>query len=560
MHQKVQKILKKSRQFFINIVNYTILINIITKKDVLTKMEIYGGIQEETIGQEFSLFEDGSHNANLGFRSKFNKNYFVQTEVRANSFGGWTGIGEGRDKQWYPKDQFFANGLIRFEKNNHNVHYRLDYLNETITNKGLRNDNNPLKEPFGIDEDYITNRFDHQLQTDFSLGSIVGNGALSFSNYNRIIRQYSKNLVTGDEIVTTASEQNATRYKKIFYRTTLSAPSKIYSGKNSLSGQLGMDGGVEFASGSRVEEIDKPIYDVGFFASSEIVLGKLSLRPGIRITYNSSYASTPTPSLNGKLKISEVSNLRFGYGRGYRAPSIRELYFEFEDGSHNIRGNKNLQPEYSHNINADLSHEISKHKISFNSGAFYNYIDNRINYLYPALDDPTALTTFINLLKYKTKGVNTTINYKPGSWDINTGFSYIGQFQQLEGATAAEVPEFTYTPSVNSRIQYNLNKADMKFAAFYKYSGQTDAYELSTDDEGNEFAQLTRREAYSMLDVTITKIWNKKITVQLGIKNAMDVTAITSSRSGTHNSGTGQASVAYGRSYFAQMKFQLTKN
>lgn len=534
------------------------VINIITKKDVLGNMDIYGGFQEETIGREYSFFEDGSHNVHLGIRTRINENYFIQSEVRSNSFGGWTGSGEGRNKQWYPKDQLFANGLIRFEKGNHNIYYRLDYLKETITNKGLINDNNPLKDPFGIDEDYTTNRFDHQLQADYSIGSLAGNGALSFSSYNRVIRQYSTNLFTGDESITTASEQDTTVYKKLFYRTTLSSPPKVNSGKFSFSAQFGVDGGIEFASGSRIENIDKPFYDLGVFASSELVFGKLSLRPGIRITYNSAFASTPTPSINGKLKINGNTNFRFGYGRGYRAPSVRELYFEFIDASHNILGNKNLQPENSHNVNADISHEISKSKISLNAGGFYNYIDNRITYLFP--EDLNSPTTFVNLLKYKTSGLNTSFNYKPGQWNINAGFSYIGQFQQLTELTTSGVPEFTFTPSVNSRIQYDLLGHDIKFAAFYKFSGPAKEYQLTTDIEGNDLAQLTRLQGYSMLDFTVTKIWNKKITIQLGVKNALDVSSINSSLPGTHNSSTGQASVAYGRSYFAQMKFQISKN
>ncbi|MEJ0033179.1 MAG: TonB-dependent receptor [Bacteroidota bacterium] len=44
--------------------------------------------------------------------------------------------------------------------------------------------------------------------------------------------------------------------------------------------------------------------------------------------------------------------MRLAYGHGFRAPSLRELYFNFIDASHNIQGNPDLQAELSNSYNA----------------------------------------------------------------------------------------------------------------------------------------------------------------------------------------------------------------
>ena len=45
---------------------------------------------------------------------------------------------------------------------------------------------------------------------------------------------------------------------------------------------------------------------------------------------------------------------RTSYGKGFRSPSLKELYFNFVDINHNIIGNTNLLAEYSNNFTANL--------------------------------------------------------------------------------------------------------------------------------------------------------------------------------------------------------------
>ncbi len=532
------------------------VINIITRKDITGNLTLDIGLQEETVGREFSYFKDGIHNSdiNIGFRP--GSHFYSQLNTRINRFGGWTGTGEGRDKNWYPKTQYFAGGLLRYEKRDLSITYKLDYLNEIIENLGEINDNNPLRDAFAIDEEYTATRWLHQFQGSFSLKNALLNPVIAFTDYERTIRQFSKNMVTGSELNTVDSEQDTTYYRTLFFRNTLSNFLGWKAGKIKGDNQLGIDSNLEFAGGTRLDSEDESLFDIGLFISSEIGTSKLKIRPGIRFSYHSVYSTSPTPSINAKYDINNSTQLRVGYGRGYRAPSARELYFEFIDASHNILGNESLEPEYSHNVNADLTYKLQKIPVSLSIGGFYNHIDNRITFFTP--QQANQATTYVNLLKYKTTGGSLRVKYFMESLTLNSGFSYVGLYQQLNETDREVVPQFLFMPEIMGNADYDIGSG-FSVAAFYKYTGPVKDYQLVTDIDGEDTPQLTRIDGYQFLDVTFSKQWKLGISTQIGIRNAFDVTTVTNTTGGSVHGGSSQRAIAYGRSYFLKLNYHFSK-
>src|SRR5688572_12376934 len=133
------------------------VINIITKKPSDEKLSGSVKIHEESIGEEYSLFKEGTHqeNINVGYRWK---SWYTSGDVGHNYSGGWQGNAEGREKQWNPKKQWLGDVGVGVQKENWNASYRVNYLNENIYNPAQFNGNEAL------DQNYITNRFIHQFQ------------------------------------------------------------------------------------------------------------------------------------------------------------------------------------------------------------------------------------------------------------------------------------------------------------------------------------------------------------------------------------------------------------
>lgn len=530
------------------------VINIITKKAENTQ-SLNVLLQEESVGNEYSLFEEGIHNASIRYGSAIGSKWYVQGETRINQFGGWTGTGEGRDKSWYPKTQLFGGGLIRFKHENFDVFYRFDYLDETLENKGQPNDNNPLRDPYAIDEEYLSKRWMHQLQGNVKFGKASLNSVFSFTDYARRTHQFNKNLVTEDETTTIESEQDTIFYQTVFTRQTVNNLLHWTSGSVVLKAQLGVDGELERAGGSTLSDGDKQIFNAGAFTSIELALGPLKIRPGVRLTYNSVFSTTPTPSVNFKYQLTENTNLRLGYGRGFRAPSTRELYHEFIDANHNILGNDELKPEYSHSFNADVTHDLKKLPVTFSVNGFYNHIDDQITYFTPA--DPNQPTSYTNLLVYKTTGGTVSGSFERPGLNIQLGSSYIGTYQRLNETNSEEVPEFVFSPSVNANLQYLIPNIKIQLAAFYKYTGPTKRYLLDESDEPG----LRRQEDFHFLDLTVSRKFEVGLSAAIGVRNAMDVTSVNNSiAGGAHNSNSGQTPIAYGRSYFLRLSYQFLKH
>ena len=64
---------------------------------------------------------------------------------------------------------------------------------------------------------------------------------------------------------------------------------------------------------------------------------------------------------------------RASYARGFRAPSLKELYFDFVDINHNIKGNKNLIAEQSNNYTLNITYKkrIKRKTLALDFGGFY---------------------------------------------------------------------------------------------------------------------------------------------------------------------------------------------
>lgn len=523
------------------------VINIITKKDIATKLDLNVSLSEETVGKEFGFVDEGIHSPSIKLGYKLTDHWYTQFNARIYRFGGWAGSSEGRQKDWYPKTQYFGGFLTRYTTNKFTVHYRLDYLDETLENLGALNNNNPLKDAFAIDEEYKAERWMHQVQSDWEIGKATLNSVFSYTDYERRTSQFSKNLVTDDETSTIDSEQDTVFYRSIFFRETLN---------NAISGewgsmQVGFEGTKEIAGGSTLSTGDKQITDISLFISSEFIIGDLKVRPGVRVTYNSVFETTPTPSINFNYTLTKNTQLRWSYGRGFRTPSIRELYHEFIDANHNIIGSDALKPEYSHSLNIGVSHELKSLSIAVNASGFYNTIDNRITFFFPeAVNQPT---TYINQLKYKTLGGNLRGSYKKNDLTIDAGFSYIGLYQRLSEGN--EVPSFVFAPELNFRIQNEFKNAfGLKPSLFYKFTGANRNYQLDLDGE----PQLNKINGFHFLDATVSKSFKQGISISLGSRNILDVTSVNSSLSGgAHSGGNAQRAISYGRSYFLRINYNL---
>lgn len=532
------------------------VINIITKKSAGGEnLSVSARVQEETAGDEYNaLSKKGVHNQNVGITWQ-KKRIQLSGSVSNNNFGGWQGDGTGRVKSWMPKDQLLYNAALRYGGDKWNAWYSFNGTDEVIHYLG-----NPNAKNVASDKDYITYRWFHQLQGEYRTNEKLSfAGALSYTDYSRRTLSTDIDLTTNKR---TLSLDAAAQDKSVF-TTTFFRGTTLYKLSNSILVKAGVDVSNNNSTGQRI--LGSPtINEYALFVSPEwSVTPGIKINPGLRFLKNSVYDAPPViPSINGKIKLDEKVDLRFGYARGFRSPALRELYFNFHDASHSINGNVNLKAEYSNSFNTFLvwrAIDKSGIRVSSTLGGFYNVFHDLID---TGVDPNNAgQTTYININLFKTTGFTLENKLNGKNIQITLGGSYIARYNQYSESQAelGESPEFTWSPEINANVLYTFPKVGASLNLFYKYTGKRPVYELnSTLTEVN----LAETAAFNMADFTVTKTITKYINVIGGVKNIFDVTNLRNTSqdtSGAHSTG-GPVPLSYGRSYFLGLSINWSKH
>ena len=139
---------------------------------------------------------------------------------------------------------------------------------------------------------------------------------------------------------------------------------------------------------------------------------RLNIIAGLRYDYFSmSRMKHASSKISAMYKLGRW-NLRGSYSGGFRAPSLKEMYMDFDMASvFMIYGNPDLKAESSNNF--QISGEYSRGLLNFNAGGFFNIVDDRIT---------TAWSRYLNGMIYTNiprmniVGVDASLSWRTHFW------------------------------------------------------------------------------------------------------------------------------------------------
>lgn len=177
--------------------------------------------------------------------------------------------------------------------------------------------------------------------------------------------------------------------------------------------------------------------------------------------------SRVTPKINACFRPRYDLVLRAGYGMGFRAPTMKEKYYQFDmAGIWIVNGNPNLKPEESNNFT--FSAEYTHRNYSATVSAYYNYIHNRITTGVPYYrpDDATQLyLDYENLRNYSVWGAEVNLNAR---W--SNGFSarlvYALTIEHSPSDSKGNVIANQYIPARRHSLTARFGW-EKKFSSFY---------------------------------------------------------------------------------------------
>lgn len=294
-----------------------------------------------------------------------------------------------------------------------------------------------------------------------------------------------------------------------------------------------------YASKSRYE-------GVAFVQDEFALTEKINIVAGLRFNQHEVYGFHTSPKVNMIYKLFPL-NFRLGYANGFRSPSLKELYSNWDHmGMFRIIGNSELQPETNNYFSASVEYAKSGQSISVNS--YYNDINNKIDGIWNATQDTLFYQNFDRLQIF---GVDAEYSAQlPYGFRFKLSYSYVYDRYPDESIKLTTTSPHTAV----TQLEYNLKKKNYQLSVNLngRYTGAKDFYtsDTETNDAGETETIYTKEHVadWMMWKMTINQTFYNHFQVSMGLNNLFDYVPSNPSFN---------SSLSPGRSWFISTRINL---
>lgn len=236
---------------------------------------------------------------------------------------------------------------------------------------------------------------------------------------------------------------------------------------------------------------------------------KLLIIPSVRYDHSDKFGSNVAPKIGLTYKFDDNFRFKANYGRGFRAPTLSELFMYWDagpmmgapSGMIYFHGNPNLKPEKS--LGYDLSFEGEFGKAFAKVTYFNNKVSNLIDF-----DD---YYTYQNISNAKLEGVETEIGtHLNDNWTLKGTWNYL---RAIDADTGAGLGNGRASHYGTLQLIYDDNKTNgLSGVLWYQYTGDA---EWTID-------KVNRKFNYSMLNLSVNKQWSEHLSTFVGLDNIFD--------------------------------------
>ncbi len=563
------------------------VINIVTKRglegDYTWKVQV--SLQEETVGNEFSLFDEGRHIQNFKVSNQVNDKLGYSIGASRNDYAGFYNNFRGKDyvniedniiindglrgTEWNPKEQLTFFGNLNATLGKHNIFYKLQYFDEAVTVydrnvTGRLDTGTGLVNPTALDELFETDRWVNNLTISGPLKGLTNyNLFFSYQNQKRYYKQYVYNIL--QQGIESFIADDLSQSSKIWYSKGF--VSNIVPKSEFFNAQLGYEftrqtGFDAIATGEYSNDVvENTLENYDFFGVLDFNLtDKLSFYPGARFTNNSQFGNQLIWSLSSTYDFTDTFKLKAVFGAAFRAPNFEELFFYFVDANHNVQGNPDLQPEDGISVFINLENKYKIGESGFLKSAIKSYyfdIQDKIASVVTADDDNRSLFTFANVDYSKILGFSWENGIKLDRWQAGLGATYMGESTAIS-ESADSNSDYLWSFNLKTTLAYTIPSWKTTFSTQLKYTGKTQVL-----IPGNNGPVVGQTDDFTWMDASIKTNLTKDLDITLGARNIFDIVTVNASDvpTGSHGSSTGTSRLfGNGRSYFLKLSYNLNLN
>ena len=261
----------------------------------------------------------------------------------------------------------------------------------------------------------------------------------------------------------------------------------------------------------------KSVNDGSLFAQADWeLLTDFDVILGARYTYNEQFKSAFSPKLSVMYKTGSFK-FRGGVGSAFRAPSLKELYYNFNhNGMFWVYGNPDLQAEKG--LYNSLSVEFTQGLFNASISAYYNDIDNKIT-LYDLINENKADEKhYKNVSSATLKGLDVNLSYLMlNQFMLKGTFSYCDAKDNATGLQLTSNVKYSGTTSLTWNGKVAKSPFSLQFAG--RMNSPILYQEVLTADDGTQTTDLSESKTYSIWKAILVKpLRIQKHTLELTLK------------------------------------------
>ena len=246
---------------------------------------------------------------------------------------------------------------------------------------------------------------------------------------------------------------------------------------------------------------------------------KLSVTPAIRYEHNSQFGDNVTPKLGAVYAFDGNTRLKVNYGKGYKAPSISEMYLNMFHttpiGVLNIVGNPNLEPETSTSF--DVSVEAERGRTFGKASYYHSRVSNLIDShkVESSVAGVSQRHQYYNVGKAKIQGVELSVGHK-----LSDRITVKGTYNHIDAKDMTTGERLDNRPHSISTLQimYDDHQPDGYSAVLW--DSFTHKYSFTAAQARG--TSMHNEYSFNTLNFSVNKKWNNGLSAYVGIDNLLN--------------------------------------
>jgi len=314
-------------------------------------------------------------------------------------------------------------------------------------------------------------------------------------------------------------------------------------GVTKLFANVGGEGYHEALQGNRFEDYRSSyraeLYS-GYLQAEYRPSERLSLVGGLRYDHHSRFGGRLSPRLSALYSIGDL-RLRASYSEGFRSPSLKELYMDWDHlGMFFIKGNTSLRPEVSRMIS--LSPEYQTRELNVTILASYNIIQDRISLVEQSNTDQ----------RYENRpgtskllNVQTSVRWRmPWGLNLNADYAYLNTIDRIRTKSGIALPFASTRPhNFTATLSYDKRVGDGTISASYTLRGASSVTTAQYSADADDYTPVVH-QAFVLSRLAVTALWRSRLRISLGVDNLFDYLPESVNVTG---------SISPGRTYFSTL-------